>query len=316
MMLPFVIASAQNEGGDKEVIIIEKIVDQDGNVISKQSKRFNGKYSEDEIQELIDEESAPSIRSFDLEGLGFAEEGFDFFQPRSKRPTIGVNLDFEEGLAKVSKVMSRSGAETADIRVGDQLLSISGVAISSIDDIHEILDTKKPNDKVRLIIFRDGEELEKEIELSGNNGSSFFFDLPEGGAMRFFGNGSDNLSFDIDSLFSQMMDMDGFSESFGMPFSLSEDSKASQKPASDNRASLGIFIDDIGAGVLVSEVIPDSPAERVGIRKGDVIIEVDNMEISQFSDLTDLMATKNIGDKLVLKIERDGEIKTLEASLE
>ena len=64
--------SAQDTQDDKEVIIIEKTVDENGNVISETIRRNQGNLSEDQIQKMLEDDGGhPFLRSFDLEGMGF-----------------------------------------------------------------------------------------------------------------------------------------------------------------------------------------------------------------------------------------------------
>ncbi len=306
-----------NAQSDKEVIIIEKTVDEKGNVISKQTRRLNGTYDDREIQELLEEESEPSMGMFDLEGLGFGDNAFDMFRSGSKRPTIGVNLSFEKGVAEVVSVIEGSGAEVADIREGDKIISINDIAISTIEDIQEILDGKSANDKIKMKFFRDGEEIERDVELKGRRNNSFFFDLPQDGSLQFFGDGSDDFTFELDSLL-EMFDFDNLPQQFDQfrNFGLGGDDRLSDNRASKDRASLGVFIDDIGAGVLVSEVIKDSPAQRAGLKEGDVIIGMDDITIDEYADVTDHMSAKKIGDTMELKIERHGKVKNITVVLD
>ena len=304
-----------NAQSDKEVIIIEKTVDEQGNVISKQTRRLNGNYDDREIQELLEDE--PSMGMFDLEGLGFGENVFDIFRSEPERPTIGVNLSFEKGAAEVVSVIEGSGADEADIREGDRIISVNDIPISTIEDIQQILDDKSANDKVKLKFFRDGEEIERDIELKGRRNSSFFFDLPRDGSLQFFGDGSDDFPFELDSLI-EMFDFDNLPQQFEQFRNLAPrgaERRLNDKTL-DNRASLGVFIDDIGAGVLISEVIKDSPADKAGLKEGDVIIGMDDITISEYADVTDHMDAKKIGDTMELKIERNGRMQNISVVLD
>lgn len=64
-------------------------------------------------------------------------------------------------------------------------------------------------------------------------------------------------------------------------------------------------------GALVSEVLPSSPAEKAGVRAGDVIISFDGREIKEMSDLPRIVAATGEGKKVVLGIVRDGKEETL-----
>lgn len=77
---------------------------------------------------------------------------------------------------------------------------------------------------------------------------------------------------------------------------------------------------DYGALVTASggevAVEPNSPAKKAGIQQGDIILEFDGKRIDQNNSLADLIAAKKIGDKISLKILRDGKEMTLDATLE
>lgn len=311
----FLQVSAQES--EKEVIIIEKTVDEQGNVISKQTKRLNGKYDEQEIQDLLEGDDMPMMGMFDLEELGFGENTFELFDNKPKRPTIGVNLNFENGAAEVASVVEGSGADQADIREGDRIISINGIAISTIEDVQEILEGKSTNDKVQVKVFRDGEEMEREVELKGRGNNSFFFDFPQDGALQFFGDGSDDFTFELDSLL-EMFGFESLPRQFEQFRNLGPrgDDRRADKRGSEDRASLGVFIDDIGAGVLISEVIKDSPASKAGLQEGDVIIGMDDITISEYADVTEHMSIKKIGDTLKLKIERNGRNRYISVILD
>jgi len=57
-------------------------------------------------------------------------------------------------------------------------------------------------------------------------------------------------------------------------------------------------------GVLVEEVMPDSPAEKAGIRKFDVIIRLDGEGIRESTHLADRVRDKQKGDQVTLQIIR------------
>jgi serine protease Do len=59
-------------------------------------------------------------------------------------------------------------------------------------------------------------------------------------------------------------------------------------------------------GVLISQVMPESPADRAGLRQGDVILEVDQTPIHSAEEA--VTAIRNSGDSLLLTVKRsDGQ---------
>ncbi len=68
-------------------------------------------------------------------------------------------------------------------------------------------------------------------------------------------------------------------------------------------------------GVLVRQVVPGGPADRSGIREGDVLIEVDARKLEKPGDLIRYLAGKRVGEKVSLLVSREGQRKTLSVSL-
>ncbi len=62
------------------------------------------------------------------------------------------------------------------------------------------------------------------------------------------------------------------------------------------------------AGLEVVEVIPGSPAERGGIRREDLLVEVDHRPITDSGDLQRLMVTEAIGRPVPVQVFRGGEM--------
>jgi len=68
-------------------------------------------------------------------------------------------------------------------------------------------------------------------------------------------------------------------------------------------------------GVVVRDVRPDSPAGKAGLKDGDRIIMAGDKQVKGFEDLRDAVAAHKAGDKLALKVDRDGKEQTLNVTL-
>ncbi|MBI5234009.1 MAG: DegQ family serine endoprotease [Deltaproteobacteria bacterium] len=71
-------------------------------------------------------------------------------------------------------------------------------------------------------------------------------------------------------------------------------------------------------GALVGDVVEDSPAEKAGIQRGDVIMEYDGKEVGEPSSLRTMVANTSPGKEVKLKALRDGkpvEIRVVIAEL-
>jgi Do/DeqQ family serine protease len=60
------------------------------------------------------------------------------------------------------------------------------------------------------------------------------------------------------------------------------------------------------AGGLVAQVIPGSPAERAGVRPGDVVTAVDGHSVKSNTDLRNAIGLLRVGDEVTIDLLRDG----------
>lgn len=73
---------------------------------------------------------------------------------------------------------------------------------------------------------------------------------------------------------------------------------------------------EVVRGIQVVGVSSDSPAERAGLRKGDIILRVDEVRIIDGADfLSYIELNKSPGEEISLKVLRDGETITLSLEL-
>ncbi len=68
-------------------------------------------------------------------------------------------------------------------------------------------------------------------------------------------------------------------------------------------------------GALVADVTRDGPAEKAGIRSGDVIVEFDGKTVSDEHDLPQIVATTRPGMKVEVKLIRDGKETTIPVTI-
>ena len=68
-------------------------------------------------------------------------------------------------------------------------------------------------------------------------------------------------------------------------------------------------------GALIADVVDDSPADRAGLKAGDVILEVDNKKVTNASKLKLLISSNRPTDKTKLLIISDKKRKTTYVTL-
>jgi len=93
------------------------------------------------------------------------------------------------------------------------------------------------------------------------------------------------------------------------------------------RGWLGVYIQDVDEiiakqfglkevkGAIVNNVVSGSPAEKFGIRRGDIILEVDGKEVKDSLTLKRLISRKEPGEKVKLKIWRKKRVINLKVKL-
>jgi S1-C subfamily serine protease len=69
-------------------------------------------------------------------------------------------------------------------------------------------------------------------------------------------------------------------------------------------------------GVKFSDVKPNSPAAKAGLKAGDVLVQFGDKPIKNLYDFTDALRRSKVGDVVAVKVLRDGEPVTASVKLE
>ncbi|OHD53554.1 MAG: hypothetical protein A2096_05835 [Spirochaetes bacterium GWF1_41_5] len=115
----------------------------------------------------------------------------------------------------------------------------------------------------------------------------------------------------------------GFSIPINMVKSIIDDLKKDGKVA---RGYLGVGIQEVtpdiaksfgikAEGVLIPQVFKDSPAEKAGIKPGDIIIEYDGKFVKDTYNLRNMVAETKPGSKVNIKVLREGKEVTVTAEI-
>ncbi len=62
-------------------------------------------------------------------------------------------------------------------------------------------------------------------------------------------------------------------------------------------------------------MVKDSPADKAGIQRGDIILSFNGNEINILNDLPRLVADRTVGEKVEIVLFRDGRKKTVQTTL-
>ena len=70
------------------------------------------------------------------------------------------------------------------------------------------------------------------------------------------------------------------------------------------------------SGVLITEVVPDTPAEKSGIQRGDIVLEIDGESVETASEFMNIIAGTDPGTRISLLLIRDGSQRFLDVTLD
>jgi S1-C subfamily serine protease/predicted Fe-Mo cluster-binding NifX family protein len=70
------------------------------------------------------------------------------------------------------------------------------------------------------------------------------------------------------------------------------------------------------AGVYVKKVMPASPAEKAGLKGGDILLKCDHKKVNSHAQVGKILAAKKIGDVIKLLVNRNGRKKSFHVKLE
>jgi S1-C subfamily serine protease len=69
-------------------------------------------------------------------------------------------------------------------------------------------------------------------------------------------------------------------------------------------------------GILIAEVVEDTPAEKAGLESGDVITKLNGVEVDEVNAFRLLVADQDVGSEIRLDVIREGDKKRIDVVLE
>lgn len=177
-----------------------------------------------------------------------------------------LNLDRPVG-ALVNEVNAGSAADKAGILPGDVILSFNGFTVESSGDLPPLVGSNPPGTQAEVLVSRNGKEKSLTVVLDA-------LEEDAAGAL---------LAADAGA---------GQSNVLGLQV---------EAIGADSRRSLG----DPKGGVLLTRVESDA-AYRAGLRRGDVILMINNESIDSVEDFDLIVAALPPGKAVALRIMREG----------
>lgn len=174
--------------------------------------------------------------------------------------------------ALIGDVAKGSPAEKSGLRRGDVILEFNGKKVSDVGNLRNMVAQSKVGAQIPLTIMRSGKEYALNVTTS---------ELPK----------------DIsDSTPGSVPEETDFSGLTGLNV---------LELTREISRQLGLSRDE--KGVVVVRVDPGSSVEDAGLRKGDVIQEIDRKKITGLDDYTRTVSSIHSGDTVLMLINRDGK---------
>jgi len=231
-------------------------------------------------------------------------------------------MDYRGEGVLISGVVDRGPAEKAGVRKGDVLVSVNGRSVKSSEALSDLIGDMRSGQSVSLVVMRDGSR----HTLSARLGS-------RPSRMDLDGSGSD-MTGELRGLkdLKDLKDLKGLEDLHGfdmedLPNGERGDNTIYLRGLGMGRGRLGVRVEDLsadlapyfnseaGAGALVMEVMKDTPAERAGLKAGDVITQIGDDKIADAGDLVKAVRSAPEG-KVTVLATRKGARRTFETELE
>jgi serine protease Do len=268
---------------DQNIVVEKRDLDEDGELslsFSPSPFRVNP-YNEERMQET----------ERDLRGQEFQNDVQKAIKVKMNMAFLGVSSHrTEKGGATVLEVTAGSPAEKAGIKKGDIIQKVNDTKVDNPDELFEAVHNYKPGDKVNILFVRDGKEQTVTATLDKSNFApkSYNFDYKYNYKMP-----------EMDLAFPPMGDMQMGRWNFGKP-----------------RLGIKAQDDEDGKGVTVLEVNDSSAAAKAGLKKGDIIQQVDGVVVNSINDLMEqTMSVDRNKYTYKLKISRNGVIQEIEIKI-
>lgn len=203
-------------------------------------------------------------------------------------PEMRRYLDLKERYGVlVSDIVDGSPAEDAGLRQEDVVLRFDGKRIRNARDLTRALGRRKPGDRVKLEIIRDGKRKKIHVRI-GKRRRPFARHLPPLPPKP-----PPGYSFDWRDrpwLGVQLADLN---QDLAQYFEVNE-----------------------RGGALILSVEKDSPAEEAGLKAGDIILRINDERVRDAEDVIDIIRDSEVDNEVELLIKRKGRKESLRAELE
>lgn len=87
------------------------------------------------------------------------------------------------------------------------------------------------------------------------------------------------------------------------------------KAAAEEKPFLGVGLEEAGDALVISEIVPDGPAARAGLKVGDKVISIRDRAARSMDAVVKALEGRKPGDTVAVLVERDGWRKEVKVTL-
>jgi len=230
-----------------------------------------------------------------------------------ERGWLGVSIvNNKDGNVEVIDVDKESPAELAKLKKGDSILKFEGKDITSNEMLVREIRKRKPGDSIILHVGRKGKTRDVEVRLGEHSEKDVMLEM----------------QYKFPKLFVTPEKLLKMPE---VPRLLEPEKSLEPKMfrmVMGKRKYIGVSLEEInkelseyfgvktGRGLLITQVGKDTPAEKAGLKVGDVIFKADGVRIESRRDLSKLIQNKEKGDRIKIEFLRDRKARSVEVEIE
>ncbi len=206
----------------------------------------------------------------------------------------------------VKTVRENSPAAKAGLQKDDVILRFDGEAVTSMRKLTRLIEESAPEQKVRITVLRNGQERDIEAMLTARRAE--FSNLSAlSGIQGFELNGKE-----LNTLRGQLGEL----QAGQTPLALFGARRRIGISTTELTEQLSEYFGVSGkGGLLISNVEKDSPAEKAGLKAGDIIIEANGAKLNNPAELIQAISKQEEGD-VTLTIIRNKSQQTLKVTPE
>lgn len=200
------------------------------------------------------------------------------FDPEQLRKRLEEQLRRFPAQVRVTEVISDSPAAKAGLQRGDIIIAVNETRLDAQNPLAEVIAKFKPGDVVTLTIQRNDAEQKLKVTLGEN---------PEKKGTAFLG----------------IRYAPAFTAMGRLPHNI---------PVPPGGV---VPMPETWAAVTINNVVAGSPADKAGLKQGDMILAANDKPIEAPQDLVELVRNSKPGDRVTLSVQRQGEDKPVEITV-